>query len=200
MESVIFRSRRYHSLDRAFAREKFRRWLLVCRRDQRRCFYCKKMLYDQEINLDHVIPFCLVRDDAISNMVVCCENCNNRKDCKGDLIEVMMGWREQMLNNGLRFYHETEGKILLPILPNLEEIGRGIIYDTPARSCTHCGKKLYLRQTEDGLFYWICRRHYSEDCTLILIAGELLISLRLFTQSINTGDTSYIEHHQSLSA
>ena len=45
------------------------------------CFYCGKKI-EQKIEVDHVIPWKLVREDRIWNFVLACKKCNTKKNDK----------------------------------------------------------------------------------------------------------------------
>ena len=44
------------------------------------CFYCKKILKDSEIHVDHFIPWSFIKDDQLWNFVISCSHCNESKN------------------------------------------------------------------------------------------------------------------------
>ena len=52
---------------------------LVIERDGKKCFYCKKNLKPSEITLDHIVPRSEGGSFHSTNLVVCCNNCNNKR-------------------------------------------------------------------------------------------------------------------------
>ena len=44
-----------------------------------KCFYCDKDLTNEEIHIDHFIPWSYIFDDAIWNLVLSCSSCNLKK-------------------------------------------------------------------------------------------------------------------------
>ncbi|KKP92993.1 MAG: HNH endonuclease domain protein [candidate division WS6 bacterium GW2011_GWC1_36_11] len=54
----------------------------VVRRDNSMCQLCKKMLLDDEIQIDHIIPYSKGGPTKESNLRVLCEECNKRKGNK----------------------------------------------------------------------------------------------------------------------
>lgn len=49
--------------------------------EQDRCFYCGKAV-SEKAEVDHIIPWKLVREDRIWNFVLACKNCNAKKNDK----------------------------------------------------------------------------------------------------------------------
>lgn len=49
--------------------------------EQDRCFYCGKVISDKG-EVDHIIPWKLVREDRIWNFVLSCKSCNSKKNDK----------------------------------------------------------------------------------------------------------------------
>ncbi len=47
--------------------------------EQDKCFYCGKSI-SEKADVDHVIPWKLVREDRIWNFVLSCKNCNSKKN------------------------------------------------------------------------------------------------------------------------
>jgi hypothetical protein len=52
---------------------------IVIERDKSRCRYCGKKLLNQEIALDHIIPYSMGGNNMIDNLVVSCTPCNSHK-------------------------------------------------------------------------------------------------------------------------
>ena len=48
----------------------------------RKCFYCNKTISRAELTADHIIPICKTKYHSSKNIVVACQDCNEKKDCK----------------------------------------------------------------------------------------------------------------------
>ncbi len=46
---------------------------------QTTCFYCGKTLTDNDIHVDHFVPWSFAKDDKLWNLVLTCSNCNLKK-------------------------------------------------------------------------------------------------------------------------
>jgi len=44
-----------------------------------RCFYCDSIVYNNDIHIDHFIPWSYIYDDVIWNLVISCSACNLKK-------------------------------------------------------------------------------------------------------------------------
>lgn len=49
--------------------------------EQDKCFYCGKFL-SEKADVDHILPWKLVREDRIWNFVLSCKSCNSKKSDK----------------------------------------------------------------------------------------------------------------------
>jgi hypothetical protein len=69
-------------INRTISREMF---LRIVRRDNQTCQQCGKILKDNEIRIDHIIPFSKGGSTEESNLRVLCEECNRRKGISVDI-------------------------------------------------------------------------------------------------------------------
>lgn len=46
------------------------------------CQWCNKEISRAEASTDHIIPYCLSKDNSWTNRVISCKQCNNEKDSK----------------------------------------------------------------------------------------------------------------------
>ena len=54
--------------------------------ERKTCFYCGKKLKEDDIHVDHFIPWSFIKDDNLWNLVLSCKACNlNKKDKLPDL-------------------------------------------------------------------------------------------------------------------
>jgi len=51
----------------------------VIEKDNSTCQYCKRALQPKEIHIDHVVPYSLGGKTVLSNLVVSCRTCNEKK-------------------------------------------------------------------------------------------------------------------------
>jgi hypothetical protein len=51
----------------------------ILRRDDHTCYYCGRKPPEVKLTIDHVLPQALGGDDAATNLVTCCEDCNSGK-------------------------------------------------------------------------------------------------------------------------
>lgn len=47
--------------------------------EEKHCFYCRKELKKNKIEVDHFIPWSFIKDDNLWNFVLTCPECNNKK-------------------------------------------------------------------------------------------------------------------------
>lgn len=52
---------------------------MAWRNNDARCYYCKKQITMAEMTIDHLIPKSKGGTNHISNLVPCCEPCNQKK-------------------------------------------------------------------------------------------------------------------------
>lgn len=50
--------------------------------ENKRCFYCGKMLNPKKIDVDHFIPWSFIKNDNLWNLVLACPTCNRSKNDK----------------------------------------------------------------------------------------------------------------------
>lgn len=58
---------------------KQKEWTLLARKWDSYCPYCKKYVEDNEVSVDHKIPRSRGGRNIISNIVLCCRQCNTDK-------------------------------------------------------------------------------------------------------------------------
>ena len=59
-----------------------RRKRKLMERDEGKCFWCKTMLAYEDATMDHVIPMARGGTDALTNLVLSCQPCNNSRGCR----------------------------------------------------------------------------------------------------------------------
>ncbi|MFR2779615.1 MAG: HNH endonuclease domain-containing protein [Clostridium sp.] len=67
--------------------------------ESKTCFYCRKQLSPDEIDVDHFIPWSFIKDDNLWNLVLACPSCNRKKNDKlpaGDYLAALV-YRNQHL-------------------------------------------------------------------------------------------------------
>lgn len=96
--------------------------------EQNKCFYCGKVL-SESADVDHIIPWKLVREDRIWNFVLSCKSCNSKKNDripeKGFIIRVIDRNEELMADSNNLIIDEMKGYSaeLLMRLWNYAKIG-----------------------------------------------------------------------------
>ncbi len=70
--------------------------------EQDRCFYCGKMI-THNAEVDHIIPWKLVKEDRIWNFVLSCKSCNSKKNDKIPEKKIMI----KVLERNERIHPET---------------------------------------------------------------------------------------------
>jgi len=69
-------------INRIYSRKVF---LRVVRRDNQTCQVCGRILKDDEIKIDHIIPYSKGGSTEESNLRVLCEDCNRKKGASIEL-------------------------------------------------------------------------------------------------------------------
>ena len=72
----------FRKVTRAVSRSMF---LRIVRRDNQTCQICGKILKDEEIKIDHIIPFSKGGPTEEGNLRVLCEECNRKKGASIDI-------------------------------------------------------------------------------------------------------------------
>lgn len=72
----------FRGVTRTISRKTF---LRIVRRDNQTCQVCGKILKDDEIRIDHIIPFSKGGPTEESNLRVLCEECNRKKGASIEL-------------------------------------------------------------------------------------------------------------------
>ena len=73
---------------------------IVLARQKRRCAGCQTALFDGNIDIDHIVPWCLSKDTSLSNLQALCPSCHAYKSRKYD---------HQAVQFVKRFYSRARG-------------------------------------------------------------------------------------------
>lgn len=61
---------------------------------QNECFYCEKILNDNEINVEHIIPYSYLKHNKMWNLTLACKKCNCKK--LGSLPKPKIDWMDKI--------------------------------------------------------------------------------------------------------
>lgn len=64
------------------ARKSTFRRALACGRERIECHYCGRRMFWYSMTLDHIVPRAVGGPDELSNLLLCCKRCNDRKGAK----------------------------------------------------------------------------------------------------------------------